>query len=127
MKLPAGIFGMSWPPVDKTLMGEGPDKTVIVHMPSVRPGEFRKLTPNDFNHAGNPPPVLRSASEKLVANLQRNVEGYTDREKELRREIAAREAELADVLKASAAACMALDALVDAGMAEAVEAELQAD
>lgn len=70
------------------------------------------------------PPRPRSASEKLAENLQRNIDAYSNREKELRSEIAAREAELADVLKASAAACKARDALVDADMAEAMEAEL---
>lgn len=90
-------------------------------------GEAEALEARSVRAEPATPARPRSASDKLAENLQRNIDAYSNREKELRSEIAAREAELADVLKASAAACKARDALVDADMAEAMEAVLQAD
>lgn len=55
----------------------------------------------------NPPRVLK-ASEALKNNLERSATQYGDREKQLVKEIADREAELADVRKASAAVVTAL-------------------
>ena len=55
----------------------------------------------------NPPRVLK-ASESLRNNLERSATQYGDREKQLVKEIADREAELADVRKANAAVVAAL-------------------
>ena len=61
-----------------------------------------------------PPPL--SATDRLQRNLERTVTESTARAGVLRQEIAAREAELADVLRAEEAARVALMAL--AGVAE---------
>jgi len=55
----------------------------------------------------NPPRVLK-ASEALRNNLERSATSYGDREKQLVKEIADREAELADVRKAKEAVHTAL-------------------
>lgn len=59
-----------------------------------------------------PPPL--SATDRLQRNLERTVSENTARAEVLRQEIAAREAELADVLRAEEAASVALMALADA-------------
>ena len=58
-----------------------------------------------------PPPL--SATDRLQRNLERTVSESTARAGVLRQEIAAREAELADVLRAEEAARMGLEALDD--------------
>ena len=58
-----------------------------------------------------PPPL--SATDRLQRNLERTVSESTARAEVLRQEIAAREAELADVLRAEEAARMGLEALDD--------------
>ena len=58
-----------------------------------------------------PPPL--SATDRLQRNLERTVTESTARAEVLRQEIAAREAELADVLRAEEAARMGLEALDD--------------
>ena len=58
-----------------------------------------------------PPPA--SATDRLQRNLERTVSESTARAEVLRQEIAAREAELADVLRAEEAARMGLEALDD--------------
>ena len=59
-----------------------------------------------------PPPL--SATDRLQRNLERTVTESTARAGVLRQEIAAREAELADVLRAEEAASVAIVALADA-------------
>ena len=65
-------------------------------------------------------PVLPapSATDRLQRNLERTVTESTARAEVLRQEIAAREAELADVLRAEEAARVALDNLTETGHAE---------
>ena len=58
------------------------------------------------------PPL--SATDRLQRNLERTVSESTARAEVLRQEIAAREAELADVLRAEEAASVAIVALADA-------------
>ena len=58
-----------------------------------------------------PPPL--SATDRLQRNLERTVTERTARAEVLRQEIAAREAELADVLRAEEAARMGREALDD--------------
>ena len=58
-----------------------------------------------------PPPL--SATDRLQRNLERTVSESTARAEVLRQEIAAREAELADVLRAEEAARIGLEALDD--------------
>ena len=60
-----------------------------------------------------PAPPL-SATDRLQRNLERTVSESTARAEVLRQEIAAREAELADVLRAEEAASVAIVALADA-------------
>lgn len=64
-----------------------------------------------------PPPL--SATDRLQRNLERTVSESTARAEVLRQEIAAREAELADVLRAEEAASVALGALADAAEEDA--------
>lgn len=61
------------------------------------------------------PPVLPTATDRLGRNLERTVSESTARAAVLREEIAAREAELADVLRAEEAARVALAALTESG------------
>ena len=65
-----------------------------------------------------PAPPL-SATDRLQRNLERTVSESTARAEVLRQEIAAREAELADVLRAEEAASVALGALADAAEEDA--------
>ena len=58
-----------------------------------------------------PPPL--SATDRLQRNLERTVSESTARAEVLQQEIAAREAELADVLRAEEAARIALDNLTE--------------
>ena len=60
-----------------------------------------------------PPPA--SATDRLQRNLERTVSESTARAEVLRQEIAAREAELADVLRAEEAARIALGNLTETG------------
>jgi hypothetical protein len=58
-----------------------------------------------------PPPVMLPATDRLQRNLERTVAESASRAEVLRREIADREAELADVLRAEEAAGVGLEAL----------------
>lgn len=71
---------------------------------------------SDVLAAADARPVLPapSATDRLQRNLERTVTESMARAEVLRQEIAAREAELADVLRAEEAASVALMALADA-------------
>lgn len=73
------------------------------------------------------PPVLpaATATDRLGRNLERTVSESTARAAVLRQEIAAREAELADVLRAEEAARAALGALAESGHEPYAEAPME--
>mgnify|MGYP001220284471 CR=1 FL=1 len=71
------------------------------------------------------PPRLLTASEALKLGMNRQLDALNNRERVLRAEIAAREAELADVVhtaRAAQAALMELD-ITDAVIAEALHTD----
>lgn len=74
------------------------------------------LAMSDVLAAADARPVLPapSAADRLQRNLERTVSESMARAEVLRQEVAAREAELADVLRAEEAASVALMALADA-------------
>ena len=81
-----------------------------------RPEEREPIHMSDVLAAADARPVLPapSATDRLQRNLERTVSESTARAEVLRQEIADREAELADVLRAEEAASVALVALADA-------------
>lgn len=79
-----------------------------------RPEEREPIHMSDVLAAADARPAP-SATDRLQRNLERTVSESTARAEVLRQEIAAREAELADVLRAEEAARVALGNLTETG------------
>lgn len=75
--------------------------------------------------SGKAAPGMLTATDRLGRNLERTVSESTARAAVLRQEIAAREAELADVLRAEDAARAALGALAESGHEPYAEAPVE--